>query len=101
MNELEQAQLTADVMQIMAYVGFTLWGAAGWFLGRFLLRKDYIVPQRLINMKVVRQIENDNFEKNGEIKELKEQIGYIHMENERLLKSNEQLAIDNERLRRL
>ena len=98
MTELELAQYTTDVTRWVAYFGFALWGAAGWYVGRFFLKKNYIKPTGLINMKVVRQIENDNFEKNGEITELKKQIGIIHKENNRLLKNNEKLGQDNKSL---
>jgi hypothetical protein len=77
MTELEQAQRALDVMEILAYVGFILWGCAGWYIGRTLLRKHYIKPNALINIKVVRQIEDDNFHKNEEIKELKKQLGIM------------------------
>ena len=69
MNELEIANRTIDTLYICAYVGFALWGIAGWYVGRFFLRKLYIKPTGLINMKVVRQIENDNQRLSALIKE--------------------------------
>jgi len=91
MNELELAQHTADVTRWVAYVGFSLWGIAGWVVGRWFLKKNYIKPKGLINMEVVRQIENDNFEKNGEIKELKGQIAHFEAEVTLLTNHNKRL----------
>ena len=84
MTELELAQHTADVTRWVAYFGFALWGAAGWYVGRFFLKKNYIKPTGLINMRVVRQIENDNFQKNKLIKALTKSLNAFEEENKSL-----------------
>jgi len=47
MTELEIAQHTTDVMEIMAYIGFALWGAAGWYIGRWFLKRNEPIINKL------------------------------------------------------
>jgi hypothetical protein len=98
MTELELAQHTADVTRWVAYFGFALWGVAGWYVGRFFLKRNYIKPTGLINMKLMRQIERDNFDKNGEITELKGQIKHFEAENNIILDANKALELQNKSL---
>jgi len=73
MTELEIANKTIDVLYICAYIGFALWGIAGWYIGRFFLKKNYIKPNGLINMRYVRQVENKNLRFNGLIKQIQQE----------------------------
>ena len=40
MTELEIANKTIDVLYICAYIGFALWGIAGWYIGRWFLKRN-------------------------------------------------------------
>lgn len=47
MTELELAQHTTDVTRWVAYFGFALWGAAGWYVGRWFLRRNEPVINKM------------------------------------------------------
>ena len=70
MSELEIANRTIDTLYICAYVGFALWGIAGWYVGRYLLRTRYIKPNGLINMRYVRQVQDENLRLDNKIRKL-------------------------------
>jgi len=98
MTELEQAEHYIEVLYIFANIGFALWGIAGWYAGRTLQMKEYIKPTELVNIKLMRQIENDNYDKNSEINTLKGQIAHYDAENDLLSKANKELELQNRSL---
>jgi hypothetical protein len=112
MATLEQTLYYIEVLYICAYVGFILWGVAGWYLGRFFLRRNEPIINRLnrkwvkenkkdsplINVELMRKIEGDNFEKNGEINELKGQIAHYEEENKIISEANKALELQNKSL---
>jgi hypothetical protein len=77
METLEQAEHYIEVLYICAYVGFALWGIAGWYVGRLLLRRNYIKPKGLVNITLMRQIEDDNFKKNNLIKQIQQEKKHL------------------------
>jgi hypothetical protein len=70
MTELEIANHTIEVLYICAYVGFALWGIAGWYVGRFFLKKNHIKPNGLINMGYVREVQDENLRLDNKIRKL-------------------------------
>ena len=73
MSELEIANRTIDALYICAYVGFALWGIAGWYVGRKLQMKNYIKPTELVNIKTFRLSEGQNHHLHAEVKMLREE----------------------------
>ena len=91
METIEQLEYKIEILYLCAYVGFALWGFAGWYVGRKSLMSNYIKPKGLINMKVVRQIENDNFNKNGLIKQIQEEKKFLVKALDNMEKENKSL----------
>ena len=91
MTELEITEHYIEVLYICAYVGFALWGIAGWYVGRYFLRTRYIKPNGLINMKYVRLVQDENLRFNGLIKQIQQEKKLLVEISDKLEQQNKSL----------
>lgn len=73
-----------NLITVIAICGFLLWGGTGWVVGQIVLKRQYIKSNAFVNIKLMRQIEDDNFNLNQDVNELKTQVLALEDHNKRL-----------------